>query len=175
MENSRIATTKLLFRNAFLKLLKEKSMADIRVNELCELAGVNRSTFYRHYDNVSDLMDELIDEVFNMSLMTSSRSMSDPKNTVNYINDTLMFFRDHREYDPLISSASFTMDILAQKLEEEMIRSLPVKNSRYPAYLIRYLVSGSYGIIRKWITNGRREDVREISDMILTYSSGVVK
>ena len=68
MENSRITATKHMFRNAFLKLLKEKSMADIRVNELCELAGVNRSTFYRHYDNVSDLMDEIVDELLQLAL-----------------------------------------------------------------------------------------------------------
>ena len=34
---------------AFLELLEEKDFAYITVKEICEKAGVNRSTFYLHY------------------------------------------------------------------------------------------------------------------------------
>ena len=43
---------------AFLKLLEEKDFAYITVKEICEKAGVNRSTFYLHYETVNDLLAE---------------------------------------------------------------------------------------------------------------------
>lgn len=45
---------------AFLELLDRKDLEFISVKEICEKAGVNRSTFYLHYENISDLLDESI-------------------------------------------------------------------------------------------------------------------
>ena len=43
---------------AFLAMLEEKDFAYITVKEICERAGVNRSTFYLHYETVNDLLTE---------------------------------------------------------------------------------------------------------------------
>ncbi|MBR5539064.1 MAG: TetR/AcrR family transcriptional regulator, partial [Clostridia bacterium] len=43
---------------ALISLLKKKSFDYITVSEICEIAGVNRSTFYLHYETVGDLLDE---------------------------------------------------------------------------------------------------------------------
>lgn len=175
MENQRVIISKRMLKDALLSLLKEKRLMDVTVKELCERSGINRSTFYRHYDNVSDLLDEVIDDIVNLLVSTSNSSLNDPGNTLSYLSNTLLFFRDHDEYDPLISSENFTMDILGRKIEEEMINSLPIKSSRHQRYLIRYLMNGSYGIIKSWIMNGRKEDVKEISDMILTFTSSTFR
>ena len=44
--------------NAFLELLEKKELAYITVKEICEKAGVNRSTFYLHYETIGDLLEE---------------------------------------------------------------------------------------------------------------------
>ncbi|MBQ1280706.1 MAG: TetR/AcrR family transcriptional regulator, partial [Oscillospiraceae bacterium] len=43
---------------ALISLLKKKPLDFITVSELCEEAGVNRSTFYLHYETVGDLIEE---------------------------------------------------------------------------------------------------------------------
>ena len=43
---------------AFLELLEKKDMEYITVKEICEAAGVNRSTFYLHYETIDDLLAE---------------------------------------------------------------------------------------------------------------------
>ena len=45
---------------ALISLLKKKSFEYITVSEICKTAGVNRSTFYLHYENIGDLLDEAI-------------------------------------------------------------------------------------------------------------------
>ena len=58
----RIRYTRKVIREAFLKLLKEKPLARITVKEVCDLAQINRGTFYKHYLDCYDLMDKLQDE-----------------------------------------------------------------------------------------------------------------
>lgn len=45
---------------AFLAILEKKEFAYITVKELCEAAGVNRSTFYLHYETMADLLEESV-------------------------------------------------------------------------------------------------------------------
>ena len=44
--------------DALIALLEQKDFEFITVKEICEKAGVNRSTFYLHYENVGDLLSE---------------------------------------------------------------------------------------------------------------------
>ena len=43
---------------ALISLLKKKPLEYISVSEICKTAGVNRSTFYLHYENIGDLLNE---------------------------------------------------------------------------------------------------------------------
>ena len=55
---SKYFNTALRFDKALLSLLEKKPFEYITIRELCEEAGVNRSTFYLHYENTSDLLKE---------------------------------------------------------------------------------------------------------------------
>ena len=50
MYKSRNSITSSLMVEALLLLLEKKEYDFITVKEICEKAGVNRSTFYMHYD-----------------------------------------------------------------------------------------------------------------------------
>ena len=51
---------KARIRQAFTKLLREKPIQRIAVKELCQEAGVNRSTFYAHYQDIYDLLTKIV-------------------------------------------------------------------------------------------------------------------
>ena len=53
---------------AFISLLCEKDFEYITIKEICKAAGVNRSTFYLHYDNTRDLLSESLDYVISQFL-----------------------------------------------------------------------------------------------------------
>lgn len=52
--------TEAALRDALLRLLKSKKLADITVSELAREASVSRSTFYQHYGNPTDVYDALV-------------------------------------------------------------------------------------------------------------------
>ncbi|MGN0313758.1 MAG: TetR/AcrR family transcriptional regulator, partial [Fusicatenibacter sp.] len=63
-ENQRIALTKLLLKENLLQLMSEKDFQSITVTELCDAAGVNRSTFYNHYGCPADVLADIEKGVF---------------------------------------------------------------------------------------------------------------
>ena len=55
---NRYFNTAMKMDNALIALLEKKEFEYITVKEICDSAGVNRSTFYLHYENTSDLLKE---------------------------------------------------------------------------------------------------------------------
>ena len=55
---SKYFNTAVKMDKALLSLLEKKDFEFITIKEICDTAGVNRSTFYLHYDNTSDLLQE---------------------------------------------------------------------------------------------------------------------
>jgi len=62
----RVRRTQKLFREAFLKLIAEKEYSQITVTEIIKEADYNRATFYRHYYDKEDFVNELIDNQINL-------------------------------------------------------------------------------------------------------------
>lgn len=60
----RVRVTKTLIRKAFTELLTKKPIQSISIKELCELAGINRGTFYAHYQDIYDLRQKIEDEMY---------------------------------------------------------------------------------------------------------------
>lgn len=58
---SKYFNTAACMDEALLALLEKKDFAYITVKEVCQKAGVNRSTFYLHYESMADLLAESIE------------------------------------------------------------------------------------------------------------------
>lgn len=53
--------TKLLIKKVFLRYCNEKNQKP-NVKELCAQIGINRGTFYNHYESIDDLVSTLMNE-----------------------------------------------------------------------------------------------------------------
>ena len=56
--------TKKELIEAFWKLYAEKPVAKISVGSLCQLAGYNRTTFYNHFKDIYDLLEQASGDIF---------------------------------------------------------------------------------------------------------------
>ena len=70
--------SKQLIREAMISLMdKNKSVADITVSDIVKTANINRGTFYNHYGNPNDVVEEIKDELMqslDLALRTSSKN-----------------------------------------------------------------------------------------------------
>ena len=60
---SKYFNTAILFDEALIYLLENKDIEYITIKEICNKAGVNRSTFYLHYENINDLVEETMNYI----------------------------------------------------------------------------------------------------------------
>lgn len=58
-EDTRVQFTKRVLKDALLQILKDKPIGKVTIKELCEEAGLNRGTFYLHYNEPNDVLREI--------------------------------------------------------------------------------------------------------------------
>lgn len=56
VNNQRFQSTEQKIQEALFSLLRFKKYNDISMKEICYEAGINRSSFYSHYQDINDLM-----------------------------------------------------------------------------------------------------------------------
>lgn len=106
---SKYFNTALFMDEALLSLLEKKDFEYITVKELCNKAGVNRSTFYLHYETMNDLLNETINMIekkfnssFNKDLKIDDLIKKDDKKdlilvTSEYLKPYLHFVFENRK------------------------------------------------------------------------------
>lgn len=63
-QDRRVVRTRKMLRDAMIALAIQKGFAAVTVNDIAELAMVNRATFYRHYQDKYDLVESYLDELY---------------------------------------------------------------------------------------------------------------
>lgn len=94
------ASTEERIQGALLELLHEHPLADISVKELCARAYVARSTFYAHYHNVAEVLeqieDTLVADLTALNAPLADGSRSDPDDLA-FFRNTVAYIEDHRD------------------------------------------------------------------------------
>src|SRR3954453_10600115 len=66
-EDLRVRRTRKLLKGALIELTIEKGFAAVTVQDIADRAMVNRATFYRHYLDKYDLLDQYMNEVYDLT------------------------------------------------------------------------------------------------------------
>lgn len=96
-EDRRVTYTKNAIKDALLELMKDKSFEKLSISKVCEAAQITRTTFYSHYDTLDQVLDELIEEAFEVAENSSTTmSMSLPQRLHYLLQfDTAETLREH--------------------------------------------------------------------------------
>ena len=65
-EDLRVKRTHKLLREALIELTVRKGFSAVAVSDITKLAGVNRATFYRHYHDKFDLLNQYVQGVYRL-------------------------------------------------------------------------------------------------------------
>ena len=95
----------------FLQLIQKKNIEEISVSMICEIANLNRSTFYANYIDIYDLAEQIQKnmekEFADFQLSNNARQDSDGYlNMFKYIKDNLIFFKTYFKLEELSKSLS---------------------------------------------------------------------
>lgn len=158
----RIVKTKNSLYTALLDLMKEKPFEEIKVSDICTKALINRSTFYSHYEDKYELLQDCIKDL-KESLTNELKKNQTINSTKEYYIEMIKLFLNHIEEkrDSYLAIAinnrnSILSDILYDVIDKDIIEHLKdhYDDSEVPLTIVAKFYLGaviSVGI--NWIQN----------------------
>ncbi len=181
---SKYFNTAKKFDKVLLSLLEKKPFEYITISEICEEAGVNRSTFYLHYENTNDLLEEatryVIDKFvsyFSVDTREIASKLTECDATeLNFINESyllpyLSFIKENRRvFNAFLSYPSvFKNEAIFERLFENIFDPI-LERFYYPRderkYVMMFYLNGINAIISVWINEGCQKSIDEIAEVI---------
>ena len=164
----RTIKTKKAIRMALAKLLQEKELHKITVQEIADKAEVSRFTFYKYYLDVYDLYDkierELMIDISVIVLQIENKTTDEFfQNLVQYIYDNCvtfgMIFNPHSKSN-LRDKLSKLIEGMFKKLYSDKL-GIQMDNKEL-AYICCYRSQGCLAVIQHWVVNGMEESCDHI-------------
>jgi AcrR family transcriptional regulator len=176
-EDLRVRRTRKLLKRALIELTIEKGFAAVTVQDIADRAMVNRATFYRHYLDKYDLLDQYMREVYDMTASQAEIPVASAQyahfgkppagllSLLEHIQQHADFYRVMlgKQGDP-----TFVQNI--QQYIEKRFRSL-LPNSTSPArpsdplleLCLSYISHAGIGAIVWWLNDGRAYSPQEVA------------
>ena len=181
---SKYFNTAIRFDKALLSLLEEKPFDYITIKELCERAGVSRSTFYLHYQNTADLLQEATQYVLEqfLSYFPEKREMAGdtvrttPLDELNFTTDSyllpyLSYIKENQKIFSAVLShpSTFRFPDLFQQLYIHIFDPI-LDRFQYPEderkYVMMFYLNGLTAIVTQWLNDNCQKSTEEVSLII---------
>lgn len=161
-EDLRVKRTHKLLQEALIDLTVQKGFAAVTVSDLTKFAGINRGTFYRHFEDKFDLLNHYVRTVYELLDSMPNAGLPLPANVsarpvaqglvaiFEHIQANALFYRVMLgpDGDPVFA------DKIRQYVKQRIWRSLPAglqkETSAVDLYL-SYSASASIGAVVWWL------------------------
>lgn len=173
--DARVRYTKMIIEKNFLELLRKKPVSKITVTELCNAAQINRATFYKHYQDVPQLLEKIEENLFDQ---IRTVFQIPPVRIEDYLRDMLAYTQRESEHfmvlgsdngDPQLLTKTFM--ICYESVFPILSKNLPGMEENELTLLYHFLSHGSGGVLTGWIKGGMKESPEKVAQMIMKLCS----
>ena len=161
-QDKRAQTSVELICEGLTSCLEQKRFEDISISDIQRASGVSRSTFYRNFDRIEDVLALMCDRVFREALGSEYENLSEAVFTT--------WFRHAQMIETIVSIKRSDMlyDSL-RRCAEPLRKGFPSgDDDGLMDYLVSIISSAMMGIMVTWVERGRRESEQELKSMILS-------
>ena len=178
-QDPRSAATKEKIIHAYIQLLSETKPGYISALEICEIANIHRSTFYRHYEGINDIEIDI-----EKTVLKTFSDILDNTPLDDFINGRKTFLRTVSE--TIRNDLSFYTKVLLvnrrvdfiekidatirNKLKETLSEKTELSDDEID-YVFTFAVAGRVAVYRKWIMSGFKQSEDTISSILEKVSS----
>ena len=171
-EDRRIRKTKKAMSDALASLLLKKPLNNISVREIAELADINRGTFYLHYRDVYDMVEQLQNEIFEKfnDILDNYEPKIETDSLFPLIVEVFNLLADKAELAKVLISKNgdaIFLDKLKKLLRDKCLvnvkKLLKIKNEDEFQYYYDYIIAGCTGLFDSWLAGGMKETPVEMA------------
>ena len=166
------------FISAFWQLYEKKPIEKKSINQLCQIAGYNRATFYNRFENIYALFDKAVYDI----LFPVKRNVFSSQNFYNLLQKDLMgsvlltYFQQQDKYIELLFKRQ-NHYVLSDKIKKEFL--LLISENVKPntkvyekiEILLEYQISAVLGVINYWYQKGKLISEQDILQKIYDIST----
>lgn len=170
--NQRTRLSKILLKNALMDLLSEKgSVTKISVRELCERADLNRSTFYAHYSEPKELLEEVEAELLDATREHLQKiGAENDIGAHRYLLSFLIYVKENdKPFRTLLIDAG-DPEFRSKFMQQSIIQFVENLNISFPKnqeqYIYSYILNGSTGVIIQWMRSDYSIDENALVDLL---------
>lgn len=172
----RISKSRAALKSALLELMKKKKITRISIKELCQKAGLNRSTFYDNYADIYALLSDIHQDIFDG--MNAFLENSYPRygkdvhpSHVEILTDILDYLKDNQNTFQLLLTNN-EGNLFERHLSEYYLEKYLPANADYELYCrILYHTIGSLTLIHHWFSDGFPCSSAELARIINNLSN----
>lgn len=173
-ENQRITLTKRMLQEGLLRLLEHKDLERISVTELCREAGVNRATFYNHYDSPQGLLTEL-EARMAQELNSLVKSPKTKEDMIQQLESVCIYLKENVKTVRILIQCHADDDLaeifssLDHSYTYHRIGSKQAATDPDSIHLVStFLYTGCYHLIKEWLIRDIPKSPREIAELVLS-------
>ncbi len=166
MENQyekKIRNTRNAVHKALIELSQEKDLQKITILELCSLAGINRSTFYKYYGSQYDVLTEMGNEFLEDISRQLSGTVSDDRQKVEQrVTECFRKVKEQRQLILLLlknpDGREFEEKLFAVPQIDELLNEAlsDCHDEEERKATISFAIHGSCYLMTQWIQDGCR-------------------
>lgn len=161
--NRRAQYTKRLIEETVLSLLQDKSIDTIKITEICKIADINRTTFYRYYDDVYDCINKIETEFFETEFKNKQINKMIETNPLFGLESLLTGFYNNPKLSNLVFVEGQTE--LLDNIYDFMDQEHPQKDG-INKYQKIFIMNGMQAVMKIWVKNGMEETPKELTKII---------
>ncbi len=173
--DQRVRLTRDLLKNALVQLMQEQHISKISIRAICEVADINRSTFYAHYANQYELLEQVQQEVLANLKTDLNKQALDEDNplSVQVLTRVLEYIKDNRELFTALLSENYDFAFQKEIIELAQFISAqqnPSLDKKTHDYIRTFGLSGAISILKKWLYGGAQEAPDQMASFIIQIS-----
>jgi AcrR family transcriptional regulator len=175
-EHRKVKYTKRVIRESLFKLFETRSLKQITITSLCELADINRGTFYSHYTDIYDLVEKLEGELIKKMTQVINFESIGEQDQLQMFTEVFTHLKSNiGDYKIMLLNPASTrcLDAILAEVYNHHVSAWMSKNPPLSQNMIDYtfalLSSGSTQVIMKWIENDFKETPEEMAALINTF------
>jgi AcrR family transcriptional regulator len=170
----RIVKTKNQIKRAFLSLRNKYSLEKIKVKDICELAMINKTTFYKHYVDSFALANELEESCMEklMNAFSEKKSLFDSPKA--YVQGLLSATEKYAE--ELREVYRGRTEAFVSKLEQRLMQACESGENTERRMAATFMISGTSQVLAQWLfgEEGKRPDLSAIAAYIERMSKNLL-
>ena len=158
----RVKRTKKLLRDSLFSLLQEKSINEITVTELTEVADINRATFYFYYTDIFDMLDQIQNEAYEMFedvLQGTEDSVNSPEAFSKYIENILIFCKTNPAIAKFVITREYSNNKVLKRIAKLLAKNVPVAKETFSQddprrFILNFALNALTGTVVDWMDDG---------------------